>query len=112
MAMADIPAADAGLGSGIVNVSQQVSGAVGLAVLGTIATNRTHALEMAHHPLVGSLLAGYHLAFTIGAASVAVGILGALSLLRSPHRREADLVVERGSRASQEFAPELERQAA
>ena len=45
IAMADVPAADAGLGSGIVNVSQQVSGALGLAVLGTIATNRTHALE-------------------------------------------------------------------
>ena len=71
IAMADVPAADAGLGSGIVNVSQQVSGALGLAVLGTIATNRTHALEAAHHPLVGSLLGGYHLAFVIGAASVA-----------------------------------------
>ena len=34
IAMADVPAADAGLGSGIINVSQQVSGALGLAVLG------------------------------------------------------------------------------
>ena len=55
IAMADVPAADAGLGSGIINVSQQVSGALGLAVLGTLATNRTHALEAAHHSLVGSL---------------------------------------------------------
>ncbi len=41
IAMADVPAADAGLGSGIVNVSQQISGALGLAVLSTIATNHT-----------------------------------------------------------------------
>ena len=70
IAMAEVPAADAGLASGIVNVSQQVAGALGLAVLGTIATNRTHALELAHHPSVGSLLDGYHLAFAIGAGSV------------------------------------------
>jgi predicted MFS family arabinose efflux permease len=44
MAMEDVPAADAGLGSGITNVSQQISGALGIAVLGTIATNHTHAL--------------------------------------------------------------------
>ena len=73
------PAADAGLGSGITNVSQQISGALGLAVLSTIATNHTQA--------TGSLLAGYHLAFTIGAASVAVGLLAALVLLR-PRQRE------------------------
>jgi EmrB/QacA subfamily drug resistance transporter len=112
IAMADVPAADAGLGSGIVNVSQQVSGALGLAVLGTIATNRTRALEMAHHPLVGSLLSGYHLAFAIGATSVALGILGALALLRTPHLREPDVVVERAPRAPREFVPELEQQAA
>jgi EmrB/QacA subfamily drug resistance transporter len=83
IAMADVPAADAGLGSGIVNVSQQVSGALGLAVLGTVATNRTEA--------TGSLIAGYHLAFTIGAATVAAGLLIALLLLRS---RRAARVVE------------------
>jgi EmrB/QacA subfamily drug resistance transporter len=82
IAMANIPAADAGLGSGIVNVSQQLSGALGLAVLGTIATNRTHALVESGHPLTGSLISGYHLAFTIGAASVLAGALLAVVLLR------------------------------
>jgi EmrB/QacA subfamily drug resistance transporter len=77
IAMADVPAADAGLGSGIVNVSQQVSGALGLAVLGTVASDRTQA--------TGSLLAGYHLAFALGAASVAVAILAALVLLKERH---------------------------
>ena len=41
LAMADVPAADAGLGSGITNVSQQISGALGLAVLSTVAANHT-----------------------------------------------------------------------
>ena len=45
IAMANVPAADAGLGSGIVNVSQQISGALGLAVLSTIATNHTKTLS-------------------------------------------------------------------
>jgi EmrB/QacA subfamily drug resistance transporter len=111
VAMANVPAADAGLGSGIVNLSQQVSGALGLAILGTIATNRTRALEAAHHPLVGSLLTGYHLAFAIGAASVAVGIMAALTLLRTPTSGEPDLVLEQVPRAPQEFETEL-RQAA
>jgi EmrB/QacA subfamily drug resistance transporter len=82
IAMADIPPADAGLGSGIVNVSQQLSGALGLAVLGTIATNRTQALVDSGHPLTGSLISGYHLAFTIGAVSILTGALLALVLLR------------------------------
>jgi EmrB/QacA subfamily drug resistance transporter len=94
IAMAHIPPADAGLGSGIVNVSQQLSGALGLAVLGTIATNRTHALRAAGHPVTGSLLSGYHLAFTIGAASVLTGALLALILLRPRPTREPELATE------------------
>jgi len=112
IAMADVPAADAGLGSGIINVSQQVSGALGLAVLSTIATTRTHALEVGHHQLVGSLLSGYHLAFTIGAASVAIGIVGALTLLRAPRPAEADRVTELSPAVARKRVPELERQAA
>jgi EmrB/QacA subfamily drug resistance transporter len=112
IAMADVPTADAGLGSGIINVSQQIAGALGLAVLSTIATNRTHSLETAHNQLVGSLLAGYHLAFTIGATSVAVGILGALTLLRAPRPSKAELVAEHAPAAPQQLIPELERQAA
>jgi EmrB/QacA subfamily drug resistance transporter len=92
IAMADVPSADAGLGSGIVNVSQQVAGALGLAVLGTIATNRTNALEATGHPLTESLLAGYHLAFAIGAVSVAAGVVAAIVLLRPRPATEPELV--------------------
>jgi EmrB/QacA subfamily drug resistance transporter len=82
IAMADVPAADAGLGSGITNVSQQVSGALGIAVLGTIATSHSKALELGHHSLASSLVSGYHVAYLIGAASVLAGIATTLFLLR------------------------------
>jgi len=89
VAMADVPMADAGLGSGIVNVSQQVSGALGLAVLGTLATNRSKTLAAAGHSLTGSLVGGYHLAFAIGAVCLAVGIVAALVVLRPLETRAA-----------------------
>ena len=82
MAMADVPAADSGLGSGITNVSQQISGALGLAVLSTIAANRTKGLLSSHQGLTTSLIGGYHLAFLIGAATITAGIVLALALLR------------------------------
>jgi EmrB/QacA subfamily drug resistance transporter len=83
IAMEDVPQADAGLGSGIVNVSQQVSGALGLALLSTFATNHTHTLLATHHSLQTALLSGYRLAYVIGIASVLVGALVAVALLRS-----------------------------
>jgi MFS family permease len=81
-AMADVPAADAGLGSGIVNVSQQIAGALGLAVLGTIATTHSKSLIAAHHAVAPSLVSGYHLAFDVGIGAVAVGIVFAVAVLR------------------------------
>jgi EmrB/QacA subfamily drug resistance transporter len=82
LAMADVPAADAGLGSGIVNVSQQVSGALGLAVLSTVATNHTKSLAAAGTSTTQALIGGYHLAFTVGAVAVAVGVVVAAVMLR------------------------------
>jgi MFS family permease len=88
LAMADVPPADAGLGSGITNVSQQISGALGLAVLSTLAANHTKGLLAEHHGLTGSLIDGYQLAFLAGAAAIAVGIALAFALLR-PRSEEA-----------------------
>ena len=82
LAMADVPAADAGLGSGITNVAQQISGALGLAVLSTLAANHTKGLVADHHDLTPSLISGYHLAFLTGAATIAAGIVLAFVLLR------------------------------
>ena len=93
LAMADVPPADAGLGSGITNVSQQIGGALGLAVLSTIATNQTKSLLGAGHGLTSSLIGGYHLAFLVGAITIAAGSALAFTLLRegrpSPQRELA-----------------------
>jgi EmrB/QacA subfamily drug resistance transporter len=82
LAMADVPAADAGIASGVMNVSQQISGAFGLAVLSTLAANHTKGLLAAHHGVTSSLIDGYQLAFLIGAGVIAAGIALAFLLLR------------------------------
>ncbi|MFZ0379472.1 MAG: MFS transporter [Solirubrobacteraceae bacterium] len=113
MAMADVPAADSGLGSGITNVSQQISGALGLAVLSTIAANRTKGLLSAHQGLTSSLIGGYHLAFLVGATTIIVGIGLAFALLR-PRQAQPGLQLARGA-AEPDASPidfDIEREAA
>jgi len=84
IALARVPAADAGIGSGIVNVSQQVSGALSVAVLGAVSASYTKSLLAAGHSVVGALDGGYRLAFVVALCSVLVAIvLGAL-ILHSP----------------------------
>jgi len=92
LAMADVPAADAGLASGITNVSQQISGAFGLAILSTLAANHTQALRAGDHGVTSSLIGGYQLGFVAGAAIIGAGILLAFVLLRPrPMRPELQL---------------------
>ena len=82
--MAEIPAADAGIASGVGNVTMQVGGAFGLAALGTISAEHTHALLAQGQSLAGALTAGYQLGFGIAAACVAAGLIIAVTVLRSP----------------------------
>jgi MFS family permease len=106
--MADAPARDAGLASGIINVSVQLFGAIGLATLGTIATDHTKALTATGHPLISALTGGYHLAYVVAAVFVSLGIVAAFLVLRPPvasRPQEVDLDPERA-------AGELEAQAA
>ncbi len=114
IAMADVPPADAGLGSGITNVSQQVSGALGLTVLGTLATDHTKALLNEHQGVTSSLISGYHLAFLTGSAVIAVGLLLALALLRprspSPALQLTDVTASDDATALDDL--EMEPQAA
>jgi MFS family permease len=87
IAMADVPLTDAGLGSGIVNVSMQMASALGLAILSAIATGRTHTLEAAGHSAASALTDGYRLAFLISTILVGLGTLAAaVTLDKSPAR--------------------------
>ena len=82
--MADAPKQDAGLASGIVNVSVQLFGAIGLAALGTIATDHTKALTASGHALNSALTGGYHLAYVVAAVCVSFGVLATWLFLRPP----------------------------
>jgi EmrB/QacA subfamily drug resistance transporter len=82
IAMAKVPREDAGIASGIVNVSMQISAAIGLALLATISTDRAQTLTSRGDSLPAALTGGYHLAFLAAAGCVLIGIVLALVLLR------------------------------
>ncbi|KUZ00360.1 MULTISPECIES: DHA2 family efflux MFS transporter permease subunit [unclassified Burkholderia] len=76
-AMSDVDPADSGLASGIVNTAFMMGGALGLAVLASLAAARTDALAAAHATPLDALNGGYHAAFAVGAAfAAAAGLLG------------------------------------
>src|SRR6476619_7573804 len=82
-ALAGVQPAEAGLASGLFNTTQQIGGALGIAALSTIATSRTsHALADGT-ALPSALVHGFTGAFVVGAAIAAVGIVAALTLIRS-----------------------------
>jgi EmrB/QacA subfamily drug resistance transporter len=82
VAMAGATASDAGLASGLLNTTGQVGAALGLAVLATVATNRTSELTAQGQSVVAALSGGYHLAWAIGAALAIASILVAATVLR------------------------------
>ena len=83
LAMSGATESDSGLASGLVNTSVQVGGAIGLAVLATLATERTENLVADGEPVAAALNSGYHLAYLTGAGLVLVAIAVALSFLRA-----------------------------
>jgi MFS family permease len=81
-ALAGVEAAEAGLASGLINTSQQIGGALGIAALSTIATSRTDSAFASGSSRAVALVDGFHGAFVAGAVIAGLGIVAALTLIR------------------------------
>ena len=98
LAMSGATPQDAGLASGLVNTSVQVGGAIGLAVLATLATERTDALVADGAAHAAALNSGFHLAYLIGAGVLAVAVVVAAGTLREPQAAQAPAAPRRAPR--------------
>jgi EmrB/QacA subfamily drug resistance transporter len=92
-AMSDVEPAEAGLASGLVNTSFMMGGALGLAVLASLAASRTTALSAGGEGELAALTGGYHLAFLV-ASICAVVAAGLGALLRPVPRPQVEAEVE------------------
>ena len=81
-ALAGIEHSEAGLASGLINTSQQIGGALGIAALSTIASSRTDDALASGTPLGSALVDGFHGAFVAGVGIAALGVVAALALIR------------------------------
>jgi EmrB/QacA subfamily drug resistance transporter len=80
-AMSDVQPTEAGLASGIVNTAFMMGGALGLAVLASLAASRTETLTADGEPFLSALTGGYHAAFLVGALfAVAAATIGGVFL--------------------------------
>jgi EmrB/QacA subfamily drug resistance transporter len=96
---AGVPAADAGLASGLLNTSRTVGASIGLAALATLAANRTsHALTGSPTTHIAAALTdGYSLAFTVAAVILVVTAavaMATLPSLRAPRSVQGPVVLE------------------
>jgi EmrB/QacA subfamily drug resistance transporter len=99
-AMSDVEPTEAGLASGVVNTSFMMGGALGLAVLASLAAARTDTLLASGESQAAALTGGYHVAFFVGALfAIAAATIGGLLL------RQGAYAVEHGG-GEPEVAPE------
>jgi EmrB/QacA subfamily drug resistance transporter len=103
-AMSDADPEDAGLASGIVNTSFMMGGALGLAILASLAASRTSTLEAAGAGQLEALTGGYHVAFVAGAIAAALAAVLSAVVLRSA----AEVQAHRGGEPLGPPAAEIE----
>jgi MFS family permease len=101
-AVSGVEETEAGLASGLINTSQQIGGALGLALLSTVATSRTEDLASpGQPPSLGALTEGFQAAFLGGAAIAALGFVLTLVLISN---RDSRAHVELGKEQATEAA--------
>jgi MFS family permease len=84
-AMGDVEQSEAGLASGVVNTSFMMGGALGLAILASLAATRTDNLLASGESQLSALNSGYHLAFLVGTVfAVSAAVLGGTLLRAQP----------------------------
>jgi MFS family permease len=83
-AMSDVKPEESGLASGIVNTAFMMGGALGLAVLASLAASRTDTLTSEGHSHLSALTGGYHAAFVVGALFAIAAVVVGTVLLRTP----------------------------
>src|SRR5215210_6615225 len=102
-AVAGVEEREQGLASGLINTSQQIGGALGLAVLSTIATSRTaDVMAGGGSTLPNALTEGFQSAFLGGAVIAALGVVATLVLIRT---RDSKAHVEMSNAEAPEAAP-------
>ncbi len=105
LAMSGATPEDSGLASGLVNTTQQVGGALGLAVLATLSTTHTANLRADGESLSTALVDGYQLAYGIGAILIATALVLAVGVLKRtdglPMEEQAEAEVAHGVLANE-----------
>jgi MFS family permease len=89
LSLTDVEDREYGLASGLVNTSQQIGGALGLAILSTIATSRINHLMATHHSMNEALTLGFHVAFYAAAGFVGLAVIAAATIGTSRSRTTA-----------------------